>query len=169
MKTIPIILVCILYNCLSLQAQTSLGRQVVAAAGENTATPQLSLSWTAGEAVVGPTSGGELTLNQGFQQSPLQIVSTEEAALRNRLALRLYPNPTAAILTIERLDDADKALNVRVYSAGGQHFPIPYEKLAAGMSLLSVDLSELPPGQYFLQVQGEKPGEAGAVSFQKIR
>jgi len=169
MKTTSILLFYILYNSISLLAQTSLGRQVVAAAGENTVTPQLSLSWTAGEAVVGPTSGGELTLNQGFQQPSLQIVSTEEAALRERLALRLFPNPTAAVLHIERLDDADKVWNVRVYAASGQYFPIPVEKLAAGISLLSVDLSELPPGQYFLQVQGEKPGEAGAVSFQKIR
>lgn len=169
MKTTCILLFCILYSCFSLQAQTSLGRQVVAAAGENTATPHLSLSWTAGEAVVGPATGAGQTLNQGFQQSSLQVVSTDEAALRERLALRLYPNPAASVLHIERLSDADSAWNIRVYSVAGQHFPIPEGKLATGISLLSVDLSELPAGQYFLQVRGENPGEAGAVSFQKIR
>ncbi len=169
MKTTRILLFCILYSCFSLQAQTSLARQVVAAAGENTATPHLSLSWTAGEAVVGPATGAGQTLNQGFQQSSLQVVSTDEAALRERLALRIYPNPTASVLHIERLSDADSAWNLRVYSVDGQHFPIPNGKLAAGIPLLSVDLSELPAGQYFLQVRGEKPGEVGAVSFQKIR
>lgn len=169
MKITRIILFCILYSCFSLHAQTSLGRQVVAAAGENTTTPQISLSWTAGEAVVGPASGGGQSLNQGFQQSPLQIVSTEEAALRERLALRLYPNPTASVLHIERLGDADSAWNIRVYSAAGQHFPVSNGMLEAGISLLSVDLSELPTGQYFLQVQGEKPDEAGALPFQKLR
>ena len=168
MKVTLFVLVYILYNSFSLQAQTSLGRQVVAAAGENTATPHLSLSWTAGEAVVGPATGAGQTLNQGFQQPPLQIVSTEEATLRERLALRLYPNPTASVLHIERLSDADSAWNLRVYSVAGQHFPIPDGKLAAGIPLLSVDLSELPAGQYFLQVRGEKPGEVGAVSFQKV-
>ncbi|MCC7503867.1 MAG: T9SS type A sorting domain-containing protein [Saprospiraceae bacterium] len=169
MKITRIILFCILYSCFSLQAQTSLGRQVVAAAGENATTPQISLSWTAGEAVVGPASGGGLALHQGFQQPLLQIVSTDEAALRERFTPRLYPNPTASVLHIERPGDADNAWNIRVYSVSGQHFPIPEGKLAAGISLLSVDLSELPTGQYFLQVQGEKPGEAGAAPFQKIR
>ncbi len=169
MKTISIFLFCILYTSFSLQAQTTLGRQVVAAAGENSTTPQISLSWTAGEAVVGPATGGELSLNQGFQQSPLQIVSTDEAALRERLALRLYPNPTASVLHIERLGDADSAWNIRVYSAAGQYFPVSNGILADGISLLSVDLSELSPGQYFLQVHGGNPGEAGAVPFQKMR
>jgi hypothetical protein len=141
----------------------------VAAAGENTITPQISLSWTAGEAVVGPASGGGQSLNQGFQQSPLQIVSTDEAALRERLSLRLYPNPTASVLHIERLGDADSAWDIRVYSAAGQHFPVSNGMLADGISLLSVDLSELPTGHYFLQARGENPGEVGVVSFQKLR
>jgi len=168
MKTTLILLFCTLYNSFSVQAQTTLGRQVVAAAGETTVSPQISLSWTAGEAIVGSAAGGAQMLHQGFQQSAIQIVSTEEAALRERLALRLYPNPTASMLHIERLDDADSAWNIRVYSVSGQHFPVPNGVLAAGITLLSVDLNELPAGQYFLQVQGEKPGEAGAVSFQKI-
>jgi hypothetical protein len=169
MKTAFIFLFCILYNSFSVQAQTTLGRQVVAAAGENTVTPQISLSWTAGEAVVGSAAGGAQMLHQGFQQSAIQVVSTEEAALRERLALRLYPNPTASVLHIERLGDADSAWNIRVYSSDGQHFPVPNSILVAGIPLLSVDLSELPAGHYFLQVQGEKPGEAGTVSFQKVR
>lgn len=162
---------CCLFFCLAmqLQAQTSLGRQVVAGAGETTEIPQLSLSWTAGEAIVGPAEGTGISLHQGFQQAPSsEALAIGGALLRGRLTVRIYPNPTASVLHIERLGDQGGSWEFGIETVSGQKCLAPCLKLAAGNEMLSVDLSELPAGHYFLRVRGDKPGEMATMPFQKM-
>lgn len=166
MKKSIFLLCCTIFACGSLQAQT-LGRQVVAAGGKTTATPALSLSWTVGEAIVGLANGAGLSINQGFQQSETPITALDEVSdFSKTLALRVYPNPTTGLLHLERLSDPNAAWRIRLFSAEGRELafnPI----MPVGTTLLSVNLSSLPAGQYFLHIQGETPEATGVVAFQK--
>lgn len=167
MKKSLLFLFCSLSFGLPIVAQT-IARQVVAAGGTTTATPMLSLSWTAGEAIVGIANGTGLTAHQGFQQSESSITSIDEKPELNKtLALRVYPNPTNGILHLEGLNAPNAAWQICLFSALGQKLAfdpaVPAEKAE-----LSLNLSALPAGQYFLRVQGEKPEAVGIVAFQKI-
>lgn len=152
-----------------LWSQTTLGRQVLASAGETTITPQGAVSWTAGETIVGPAAGGSLSLNQGFQQPGLQIVSTGDAGSQGEFALRVFPNPTSEILHVERLEASNTVWIIRVFSVAGPQVHLNNDRFAGEDKLFSINLSALPAGQYILQANGEKPGETTSVIFQKIR
>ncbi len=167
MKKSFLFVFCSLSFCLSILAQT-IGRQVVAAGGTTTATPMLSLSWTAGEAIVGNAGDGGLSIHQGFQQPETLITSIDEKPdLNKTLALRVYPNPTDGLLHLEGLNAPNAEWQICLFSALGQKLTVDVA-VPLGKTGLSLNLSGLPAGQYFLRVQSELPESVGIVAFQKI-
>lgn len=154
--------------CAGLTAQ-SISREVVAAAGGEAATPALRVSWTAGEAIAGPLRGADLLVTQGFQQGELLMDPTAVSELARQWRIRAYPNPTAGFLQLDRSRATDKKrLVLSVYAADGRQVTREW-RWPAGESLFRIELRELPPGSYFLQLSEEhRPGKA-VVPFIKAR
>jgi photosystem II stability/assembly factor-like uncharacterized protein len=81
----------------------------------------------------------------------ITVVATGVSALDEEGALRVYPNPTKGLVKVEvPLQLRTKPVALR--NAAGQ---LVFSKRGANASLLSIDLSQLPAGVYYLSV-GDK-------------
>ena len=151
-----------------LTAQT-ISREVVAAAGGNAATPALRVSWTAGEAIAGPLQNANLLLTQGFQQGEVLMDPTAVRELTQQWQITAYPNPTAGPLQLDRSQATEKKLLVlSVFTADGRQVTREW-RWPAGESILSIELQELPPGNYFLQMSEERRPRKAVVPFIKAQ
>lgn len=79
-----------------------------------------------------------------------RLVSTEEEVLNQ--TLKIYPNPTSAIVTIE--STKEKIKEIKLYEMGGKYLKIHIENYQN--QKFGLDLSALPVGVYLAEIQTEK-------------
>lgn len=145
----------------------SIDREVVATQGDQQEAGALILSWTLGETLAGPLRQNGVILHQGFQQGAIRMEPTAVEDLRRRFQIRLYPNPTASVIYLDR--EAPVTPNdwhIQVFSAEGRRVDAA-RIWPSGMSTVSLQLSELPAGPYFLQLRGEATEKSVVIPFQK--
>lgn len=134
-------------------AQVSLARSVIGSAGMSVTTDSFTLSFTLGEVLTGVISLTDFCLRQGFQQpcttTGCTVVPVKEPHFDG--SFRVFPNPADKQLTLELVFDRAAALRWSLISATG--VPMRAGELQfSGDHTEIFDLSELPPGLYFLQL-----------------
>ncbi|MBX2928059.1 MAG: T9SS type A sorting domain-containing protein [Saprospiraceae bacterium] len=133
-----------------LAAQTNLERQVLASQGASDRTEHIRLDWTLGEPAVSTlaTSSGYMT--EGFQQSSIRVeaLSHPIAAVPILYDIRVSPNPTAALLSIQFPADMEEELGWTLYDANGKMLQ---RRAPMVPSDQSIDVSAYPDGIYLLR------------------
>ncbi len=128
-------------------------QEVVASAGNNHETGEMSISWTLGETVIETYSSADMILTQGFQQ-PVIVVSTMTEEPDLEFQFTAFPNPTSADVTISTNTGQTQSLKYRIYDVQG--------RLVSSNNLLGTEtrvaFDDLQPGTYFLKItRNEKP------------
>lgn len=97
----------------------SLERDVIGSAGDYSADPSLSLSWTVGEVAVTSVSSS-LIVTEGFQQAEKNNISVNESEFLTDISL--YPNPVKDVLNFNISSESDVELVVQIYDITGKQF-----------------------------------------------
>lgn len=144
-----------------LEAQ-SISRQVIGIMGSSSQFNNIKVSWTAGEAIIGNaiSTNGQTKATIGFQQPDLSILST---ATSEKILVNISPNPTPDLVNVTLLDPSLRHLRLTLTNTQGQVI-IPSLLLEPWKN--EVDLSQFPPGVYYLNVSDQ---EATFQTYQIIK
>ena len=137
--------------------------EVVSAGGGYFEKDNVSVSYTIGEPVTGTVAAGDLIVVHGFQQGYI-ATSTEVnpgIAELEAVDVKVYPNPVNTIMYVELSNIEAAGCVVKCFDMAGQ---LIKESEFGDDNRLSVDMSGLPQGAYFVRVVSED----GAVVNKKI-
>lgn len=141
----------LLFCCLAW-AQAAFGQNialsVVGSAGDTKQHPDFGvLYWTVGEVAVETLEGSPINLTQGFHQV-FYILVNEQGPAKPDWALKLFPNPTTELVTLETAYTND--LHVSIFNGNGQAL---YSRKISGGGSNTFDLEDYPAGTYLLSVR----------------
>lgn len=103
--------------------------------------------------------------------NPIAISFTEDAESREAILsnenqkdfnLRLYPNPVQQISTLEFFLEKDESIDISIYNVLGQQVKFFNSKnpIINGKHKMELDLTNLPPGNYILELTSESMKES---------
>jgi hypothetical protein len=124
----------------------SVSSEVLAAAGNDMLTPNVTLSYTIGEVAVNYWNTGGSILTEGFQQNEVIITSISETAAA--VNVNVFPNPFANSFNVDFNDHGDYALVVT--DALGR--TVQAEENLKGIDRYTVDMQNLAAGLYYLSL-----------------
>ncbi|NUO02001.1 MAG: T9SS type A sorting domain-containing protein [Saprospiraceae bacterium] len=143
----PLLLFCCLAWAQAVFAQ-NIGLSVVGSAGDTKQHPDFgTLYWTVGEVAVETLEESPINLTQGFHQV-FYILVSEHGPAKPDWALRLFPNPTTELVTLETSYTND--LHVSISSLNGQAL---YSRKIIGGGSNTFDLKDYPAGTYLFSVR----------------
>ncbi len=153
----------------SLSAQISFDRQIIGSSGSNkTNTTPIGITWTVGEALIGTSSGGTLTLTQGFQQSD-QIVEVDVHHHTFEMNLRAYPNPANSIVFLEISSTEARTYLYELYNINGQKIALPAETEQPQKFIKKeISFHALEQGTYILVVYSKSGEQLVNINIVKI-
>jgi hypothetical protein len=123
----------------------SISKSVIGMAGKTQTNGGLSVSWTAGEPIVGLMSGGGNQLGNGYYPSlDVQALSKEDFTME--VAIKVYPNPTSNFLYAEQKDQHQ--LRINIVDVNGR--VVLENRINSGGQ---IDVSNFSKGIYIVQVQ----------------
>jgi hypothetical protein len=123
----------------------SISKSVIGMAGKTQTNGGLSVSWTAGEPIVGLMTGGGNQLGNGYYPSlNIQALSKEDFTME--IAIKVYPNPTSNFLYAEQKDQHQ--LRINIVDVNGR--VLLENKINSGGQ---IDISNFSKGIYIVQVQ----------------
>lgn len=153
-KIVSSLLLVLLVSSVGAQ-NLNLTPEVVSSAGETFTNGTIYLDWTLGE-IMTETFAGTIILTQGFHQPTITTTSINDPGSLLG-TIKVYPNPTAGTLTVER--DRSGTLSFVVLDIKGSRV---LEK-SVSTAYSELDLSNLPSGVYVLRMSD------GAQAAQSIR
>jgi uncharacterized protein (DUF1501 family) len=112
----------------------------------------------------------ECNLNPPVPSEPVQdtTTSTTGQKLINATSLKVYPNPTSSVSTVEFNLKEEEQVQVSVVDARGNQLKIISTKvMAQGRQKLIIDFSSYPSGNYFVRIVSAK-GVAQAKGVVKL-
>lgn len=146
-KTINVLLIT-LFSISFCYAQ-SLSQVVVASSGATLTGASNTLSFTAGEAVVGNIANGE-SLGQGFWPGAIVAIVLSNADFTLEEQTTAYPNPVADYLNLNFNEMVGQDFEVRIYNSLGKHV---YDKKLRNSSVIeTLNLSSYNTGIYILTI-----------------
>lgn len=143
MKTIPVILLCIVFF---FRYGTS--QEVISNAGECFHKENIQLSWTLGEPCIETFSNNGRILTEGFQQGKISISPVDLDPLQEITGLKIYPNPVGEKLVIDYAGLAEQSFMYKICDVNGK-------TLSAGRitdPLFFIDMSFYTQGEYLLMI-----------------
>lgn len=135
----------------------TIDRQVISNAGENFQTANGSLVFTIGEIVV-ENFNKDGQLAQGFHQE-WAIITSVASASDQPLEVKVYPNPTIGILTIESVS----ALQVFLHDLSGKLKISTSKPYGTGQ----IEMGDFPTGIYVLELR-DKTGRKKVLKIEKV-
>ena len=152
MKILPIILIFTLFTFSGFTQ--IIERQILNVSGGNIENPNIQISSSVGEAVIGSIKTGSLTVMQGFQhggfERPTGLVEQREI----RINYTIYPNPTYGQLNVEF--DAEQAVELTLVLTDVQGNNLQSKSFAVDASLenhFNLNMFDLDEGLYLLRIQ----------------
>ncbi len=136
------ILVLTFFCCLSSLFAQKISPTVLSSAGDVMKANNFSIEWTLGELATETLRANNLIITQGFHQTNLTIVSTNNPEISG---LNIYPNPFEQDLIIN--NQSGKKVAVHIFNVMGQCIN-DYQILPGTQN---ITLSELPSGIYILE------------------
>jgi hypothetical protein len=123
----------------------SISKSVIGMAGKTQSNGGLSVSWTAGEPVVGLMTSSSAQLGNGYYPSlDVQALSKEDFTMD--VAIKIYPNPTSNFLYAEQKDQHQ--LRINIVDVNGRI--VLENNINSGGQ---IDISNFSIGIYIIQVQ----------------
>jgi hypothetical protein len=144
-KTINVLLIALL--SISLSHAQSLSQVVVASSGATITGASNTLSFTAGEAVIGTIINGE-SLGQGFWPGAVLVLGSEDFTFEVQTAV--YPNPVVNYLNLYFNEMAGQDFEVRLYDTLGKQ--VLDKKLLNSSENETLNFSEYSAGIYILTI-----------------
>lgn len=143
-------LVVIVFITISVTHAQSLSQVVIASSGATISGASNTLSFTAGESVIGKISNGE-SLGQGFWQGAIEgvVLSNEDFTLE--VQATVYPNPVTDYLTISFKDLEGEAFGLIIYDLNGKQ--VFQKELIGTTSNETLDFSGYSSGVYILNIE----------------
>lgn len=159
-------LISLLLACSGIFSQ-DISREVIGVGGGVDDNGKINISWTMGEANVNTLHSPYLILTQGFQQSSITFLNNEEKWVNDNWEFIIFPNPTHAYiqLDITQAPDVDTPLEAEIIDMSGrkliQNIPLHTHQEN------SIDVQQLPVGNYLLKVQ--ESGQLPVKTFAFIK
>jgi hypothetical protein len=158
LKSYRILLLFILATCIHVElcAQV-LSRSVVCAGGDVSSTPQLSISYTIGEAFGGTqiNASANRTLTIGILQPDIELKEILDRDLSKNLTV--FPNPTTdglVKLGLNRVADANYTIDILdVLGRVLQSTKVVISN--SNLLYVPLNISSLSKGTYFIRVRGD--------------
>lgn len=123
----------------------SISKSVIGMAGKTQINGGVSVSWTAGEPIVGLMTSGNAQLGNGYYPSlDVQALFLEDYSLE--VSIKVYPNPTSNYLYVEQKDQHQ--LGINILDVNGR--VLLKNKIKSGEQ---IDISLFSKGIYIIQVQ----------------
>ena len=143
-------LVVIALLTISITHSQSLSQVVIASSGATISGASNTLSFTAGEAVIGKISNGE-SLGQGFWLGAIEavVLSNEDFTLEAQMTV--YPNPVTEYLNISFKDMAGEVFGISVYDGVGKQ--VYKKEITGSASNETIDFSGFSSGMYILNIE----------------
>ncbi len=120
---------------------------MVASSGETLVQQNYNLCFSLGEIAIETFSQQDIILTQGFHQENYQITSISEKP--ETYEINLYPNPTQELLYVNC--NIQESVNLKLKDTRGSIIALFSKVLGSEMQTL--DLSPLPAGTYFLEIE----------------
>jgi hypothetical protein len=137
----------------------SISKSVIGTAGKTQANESLSVSWTAGEPIVGLMTGGGNQLGNGYYPSlDVQTLSKEDFTME--VAVKIYPNPTSNYLYAEQKELHQ--LGINIVDVNGR--VVLENKISSGGQ---IDISTFSKGIYIVLVQDLETNKKNAYKIIK--
>ncbi len=138
-RSIGVFMICF---CFSFALAQKITPTVLSNGGAVMKTANASIEWTLGEFATTTLKNTNNVITQGFHQTNLTIVSTNNPVI---LGLTIYPNPVEQDLTIE--NQSGKLITFHIITISGQC--ISEHNINPGIQTLS--MNTLPAGTYILE------------------
>ena len=129
----------------SIGKAQSISKQVIGAAGKTQSNGNRTVSWTAGEPVVGLMTAGGNQLGNGYYPAlDLQTLSVEDNVLD--VQLKVYPNPTSQSLYVTHPEM--NSFGITIVDLNGKQLyqgtinkdePLDVSKYTQGMYLVTIE------------------------------
>jgi hypothetical protein len=123
----------------------SISKSVIGMAGKTQSNGGLSVSWTAGEPVVGLMTSSSAQLGNGYYPS-LDVQALLKEDFTMDIAIKIYPNPTSNFLYAEQKDQHQ--LRINIVDVNGRI--VLENNINSGGQ---IDISNFSIGIYIIQVQ----------------
>lgn len=142
----------------------SLSPVVVASSGATITGASNTLSFTAGEAVVGTITNGP-TLGQGFWLGAIEGVVLSNEDFSYEVEATVYPNPVTDYLSINFKDMQGEKFEVSLYDTNGKQ--VYQNKLVPGSETEIINFYQFSSGMYLLSI--EQPSTNKSKTFKIIK
>ena len=148
MKNTISVLLIVLF-CLNIGNAQSLSQQVVSSSGAAIIGASNSLSFTAGEAIIGPITSGS-SLGQGFWLGAIEavVLSSEDFTIEQQITV--YPNPVVNYLKLTFNEMAGQDFDIHVYDSNGKQ--VLHKELRNSSENETLNFSTLSKGIYVLNI-----------------
>ena len=132
----------------SIGYSQSISKQVIGSAGKTQSNPNLKVSWTVGEPIVGlMTAGGHQLSNGYYPAMNIKTLKVEDKSLD--LQVKVYPNPTSQLLSVSHPELNSFAIQItdlngkQMYLGTiGKDHPLDVSHYTQGMYLVTIENKE---------------------------
>ena len=142
----PLLLIFFIILSYSLFAQQS-NRDIISANGATDSLSSGTISYTVGQLVIETAQKDNTTLNQGFHQVDIEVVTTYKNPDK-QLEFVAYPNPAENYIQLHAQLKEYQGIQYTLYDLRGA----AQEKGSINATTQKIDLSQLAAGQYILQI-----------------
>jgi hypothetical protein len=148
-------------------AQVMLSRAVIANGGNQASNGQTIGTVTTGQPVTGLASNGTTIMHYGFWTPASAAAGVQFASSANNFDLSVWPNPANAQTELALTLPSNASVTLAIYDVAGHQLATSTTQRLAGRSNISLDLSGLANGAYF--VSASIPGEIVQQRLSVIR
>ena len=132
----------------SIGYSQTISKQVIGSAGKTQSNPNLKVSWTIGEPVVGLMTAGDNQLSNGYYPAMnIKTLKIEDNFVD--LQVKVYPNPTSQLLCVSHPELNSFAIQItdlngkQIYSGKiGKDHPLDVSHYTQGMYLVTIENKE---------------------------
>lgn len=142
----------------------SLSQVVIASSGATITGASNTLSFTAGEAVIGSITNGP-TLGQGFWLGAIEAVVLSNDDFTFEVEATVYPNPVTNYLSINFKDMAGEKFEVSLYDVNGKR--VYQNKLVPSSETEIINFHQFSSGLYLLSI--DQPSTNKSKTFKIIK
>ena len=148
MKRITILLIC--FGFLKISIGQEINPQLISSCGEHFENDSYQLSWSLGECAISTIDGGNYILTQGFHQSTYEISTSSETTLGIELNIKVYPNPTSNLISIDT--DIISPSELTITDLAGKVF---LNKKMNSYTASNIDVSDFANGVYLIKIKDQ--------------
>lgn len=136
-------------------------QSVIGSVGGGGTVGAVNLNYTVGEAVVSTIKNNSITLNQGFHQPRYVVTAIAETFPEG--AVKVFPNPTSAILEVQLKDIDLENITISLTDVAGRKINASKVRTANWQT----DISGLADGFYLLKVEDLKNHKSNSFKILK--